>query len=93
VGWTAFALVNQNIYFFKYVDWLILDIVHPLDSLYPSDLPFIESILRVLQAFRKDSTVLFMATSAKCQNRKAEAQLIGLVRRVFIFADGLEDVH
>ncbi|KAG4412400.1 hypothetical protein IFR04_014468 [Cadophora malorum] len=47
----------------------------------------------VLQAFRKDSTDLFKAMSAKCQNRKAEAQLIGLVRRVFIFADGLEDVH
>lgn len=47
----------------------------------------------MLQAFRKDSTDLFKATSAKCQNRKVEAQLIGLVRRVFIFADGLEDVH
>jgi hypothetical protein len=47
----------------------------------------------VLQAFRKDSTDLFKATFAKCQNRKAEAQLIGLVRRVFIFAGGLEDVH
>jgi hypothetical protein len=47
----------------------------------------------VLQAFRIDSTDLFKATSAKCQNRKAEAQLIRLVRRVFIFADGLEDVH
>ncbi len=45
----------------------------------------------VLQPFRKDSTDLF--TSAKCQNRKAETQLTGLVRRVFIFAGGLEDVH
>jgi len=48
---------------------------------------------RVLQAFRKDSTDLFKATSAKCQNRKTEAQLIRLVRRVFIFANGLEDIH
>jgi hypothetical protein len=47
----------------------------------------------VLQAFQKDSTDLFKVTSAKCQNRKADTQLIGLVRRLLIFASGPEDVH
>jgi hypothetical protein len=47
----------------------------------------------VLQAFRKDSTDLFKATSAKFQTRKAEAQLNGLTRRLLIFAGGPEDVH
>ena len=47
----------------------------------------------VLRAFRKDSADLFKAASTKCQNRKGETHFIGLVRRVFIFAGGLEDVH
>lgn len=47
----------------------------------------------LLQAFRKDPTDLFKAASAKCQNRKVEAQLIGLIRRLLIFAGGPEDVH
>jgi hypothetical protein len=47
----------------------------------------------VLQAFRKDPTDLFKAASAKCQNRKAEAQLIGLVQLLLIFASNPEDVH
>jgi hypothetical protein len=47
----------------------------------------------VLQAFRKDPTDLFKAASAKCQNRKAEAQLIGLIRRLLIFTGSPEDVH
>jgi hypothetical protein len=47
----------------------------------------------VLQAFRKDPIDLFKATSAKCQTRKAEAQLNGLIRRLLIFAGGPEDVH
>ena len=47
----------------------------------------------VLQAFRKDPADLFKAASTGCQNRKAETHFIGLIRRVFIFAGGLEDVH
>ena len=47
----------------------------------------------VLQAFGKDPAALFMAASAKCQNRKAEAQIIGLVRRLLILAGGPEDYH
>ena len=45
----------------------------------------------VLQAFRKDLADLFKA--AECQNRKAETQSIGLVRRAFMVAGGKEDVH
>ncbi|KAF4632607.1 hypothetical protein G7Y89_g5518 [Cudoniella acicularis] len=48
---------------------------------------------KVLRAFRKDFTDLFKAVSIKCQNRKAETHFIRLVRRVFIFASGLEDVY
>ncbi len=47
----------------------------------------------VLQAFRKDPTDLFKAASAKCQRRKAEAHLIGLVRRLFIFSGSQDDPH
>jgi hypothetical protein len=47
----------------------------------------------VLQAFGKDPADLFKAASAKCQNRKAEAHLIGLVRRLLILAGGPEDPH
>jgi hypothetical protein len=47
----------------------------------------------VLQAFGKDPADLFKATSAKCRNRKAEAHLIGLVRRLLILAGGPEDPH
>lgn len=47
----------------------------------------------VLQAFRKDSTDIFKAMSAKCQNRKAEAQLIGLAQRLLVFAGSPGDVH
>ena len=47
----------------------------------------------VLQAFGKDPADLFKAASAGCQERKAETHLIGLVRRVFLFAGGLEDVY
>ncbi|KAF4632745.1 hypothetical protein G7Y89_g5381 [Cudoniella acicularis] len=48
---------------------------------------------KVLRAFQKDSADLFKAASAECQNRKAQIHFIRLVRRVFIFAGGLEDVH
>jgi hypothetical protein len=48
---------------------------------------------RVLQAFGKDPADLFKAASAKCQNRKAEAHMTGLVRRLLILAGGPEDLH
>ncbi|KAH6667756.1 hypothetical protein B0J14DRAFT_567126 [Halenospora varia] len=47
----------------------------------------------VLQAFRKDPADLFKTASAECQNRKAEAHLIGFLRRLLILAGGPEDPH
>jgi hypothetical protein len=47
----------------------------------------------VLQAFRKDHVDLFAAASTKYQRHKAEAHLIGLVRRLLILAGGPEDPH
>jgi hypothetical protein len=58
----------------------------------PSALQLLEKDqYEVLQAFRKDVADLFKA--AECEDRKAELQRIGLVRRAFIIAGGLEDVH
>ena len=45
----------------------------------------------LLKAFRKDLADLFKAT--ECQNRKVETHRIGLVRRVFMIAGGLENAH
>jgi hypothetical protein len=47
----------------------------------------------LLQAFLKDPADLLKAASAKCQNRREETHIIGLVRRLLILAGSGEDFH
>ena len=47
----------------------------------------------MLQAFRKDSTDLFNRMFVIYECRQAEAHLIGIVQRLFIFASRPRDLH